>query len=76
MKTRVTFVDFEVYSANLDIWLTSRTIFEWLPSGVVIGTTVWWWWWGGFVSRKNPTLAWPSTGRHSESLELVAREAA
>jgi hypothetical protein len=37
MKTRVTFVDFEIYSANLDIWLTSRTIFEWLPSGVVIG---------------------------------------
>ena len=26
----------KVYSANLDIWLTSRTIFEWLPSGVVI----------------------------------------
>ena len=36
VKTRVVFVDFEVYSANLDIWLTSRTVFEWLPSGVVI----------------------------------------
>mmetsp|Transcript_20117 Transcript_20117/g.45771 ORF Transcript_20117/g.45771 Transcript_20117/m.45771 type:complete len:564 (-) Transcript_20117:443-2134(-) len=35
IKTRVTFVDFEVYSANLDIWMTSRTISEWLPSGVV-----------------------------------------
>ena len=36
LKTRVVFVDFELYSANLDIWLTSRSIFEWLPSGVVL----------------------------------------